>query len=94
MSKTLTTKLQHFRYNKDEQHEQFNVEWFYFDPEAVTARGFSGDELNLFIDYVVNNQINFKGGKNYHELSEDFETISLDVDFFSEEEKGTISLSV
>ncbi|GEM_PF-2428604 len=89
MSKTLTTNLQHFRYNIDEQHELFKVEWFYFDPEEVTARGFSEDELNLFIDYVVTNQINFVGGKNYHELPDDFETVSLEVDSFSEEEKLT-----
>jgi len=68
----LTTNLAFFKFKNDSFSKgNVPIDWYVLDEDEEVGRPFSHDELNQFKDYVVSNEFNFPGKKNYSNSSED-----------------------
>ncbi|GAA4465501.1 hypothetical protein GCM10023093_17820 [Nemorincola caseinilytica] len=72
MEHKLQTQLHNFRYNSFIIKEPLTIEWFRYDLDEdleENSTGFNAADLKLFQDYVVSNETNFGGPKNYFTVS-------------------------
>ena len=86
----LETCLAHFRFGSTNEYDPgpYNVTWFVLDTDATAnenVRCFNKDEMNQFIDYVVQTPTNFFGGKNYL-MCDDAELLQLALEISSQNE--------
>lgn len=74
MDKKLQTSLRYFKFNNTTQSGIVQIDWYkfdLFDDSENRVCGFTDKELGMVTDYVVSNQLNFYGAKNYHRIKKD-----------------------
>jgi|GEM_PF-1492775 len=72
--KKFVTKLSAFRFNSAKQYTNETVTWYVLDSgndSTDQSRCFTETELATFIDFAINNPVNFPGGKDTHVCEEE-----------------------
>ena len=92
MKQKLRTNLRYYRFHANKMANPVVIEWYRYDldeNEEDNIRGFSPEELKKFENYVVQNFINFEGGKSYFIVSEGEEPVEAFYSIFEDERVDT-----